>query len=76
MRPFLLMAWYRKSTRTGSHTWINTFSSREEAEQVVVKVPAGTYDRQDYDGYLLKDYYLGIIYEGYEIVDLREWMDK
>ena len=75
MKPFLLMAWYRKSIRTGSDTWIDTFSSREEAERVVIKVPAGTYEGQDYDGYQMKDYIPKFVYDSYEIVDLQEWID-
>lgn len=67
MKPFLLIAgsWYYPSPRTGD--WIDTFSSREEALQ---KVKIDEYD----DDKFTIDNEVG--YDWYEIVDLREWINR
>jgi len=66
MKPFLLIAgsWYYPSKGTGD--WIDTFSSREEALQKV-KI-------DEYDDKFTIDNEVG--YDWYEIVDLREWINR
>jgi len=77
MRPFLLIAWDLERPMCilrATDTWIHTFSSKEEAENVVVKVPAGTYEGQRRDGYQMKGFIPQRVFTDYEIVDLRDWV--
>ena len=69
MKPFLLIAgdWYYPASGIGN--WIDTFSSKEEALQKI-KVH---YDDMSKDRlYKIND----VSYEWYEIVDLREWVNR
>lgn len=66
MKPFLLIAgdWHYPSF--GTHDWIDTFLSEEEALQKIKP------DEYDDSKYIIN----GIRYEWYTIVDLREWMNR
>ena len=66
MKPFLLIAgdWYYPASGIGN--WIDTFSSKEEALQ---KIKPYKYDDSIYE-------INGVRCEWYEIVDLREWMNR
>lgn len=66
MKYFLLIAgsWYYPSSSTGD--WIDTFETLEEAQR---KVSTGI-------STILPKVINGCEYDWYEIVDLREWIEK
>ncbi len=64
MKPFLLIAWDDYYPSCSTSDWIDTFASREDAEKEVEKI--------DMDRCIVK----GCSYDRYDIIDLRNWINK
>lgn len=72
MKKFLLLAGDHYYPRSGTDNWIGCFTTREEAENAIIKEPF------EYKGKTLYRYKTNDTdyVDWYEIVDLEEWMNK
>jgi hypothetical protein len=72
MKKFLLITGDHYYPRSGTDNWIGCFTTREEAENAIIKEPF------EYKGKTLYRYKTNDenYVDWYEIVDLEEWMNK
>jgi hypothetical protein len=81
MKPYLLIAGEKYYPSYGTDDWKRCYATKEEAEAAVKKVEQPTYYTSGkMKGKLLKVFVHyeidGGIYDWYDIVDLREWMNR
>ena len=72
MKKFLLIASHDSYPGQGTNDWIGCFTTREEAENAVIKEPWEYKGETRYDKKINGRDYV----DWYEIVDLDEWMNK
>lgn len=81
MKYHLLIAGYNYYPQADTGDWIKTFNTREEAEATIIqerhyrtslKGKNKGEQEQTHSSYIID----GTTYDWYEIIDLREWLEK
>ena len=76
-KPYLLIAGHQYYPSSGTGDWIAFFDTYEEAKEEAIAVIVPKYHNKKFGDEMVDKYSIrGANYDWYEIVDLRDWMNR